>query len=80
MSARNDAQLKKMYKLFAKVGGLKVLNAAFKLYVQASATVMPIHNHPLNLIPFLERREEYRDGRREGRRDDPPPARLQGFH
>ncbi|KAI0662359.1 Cullin-domain-containing protein [Cubamyces menziesii] len=34
MSARNDAQLKKMYKLFAKVGGLKVLNAAFKLYVQ----------------------------------------------
>ncbi|KAI0327296.1 Cullin-4B [Cubamyces sp. BRFM 1775] len=34
ISARNDVQLKKMYKLFAKVGGLKVLNAAFKLYVQ----------------------------------------------
>ncbi|KAH9850620.1 Cullin-domain-containing protein [Lenzites betulinus] len=33
ITARNDAQLKKMYKLFAKVDGLKVLIAAFKLHI-----------------------------------------------
>ncbi|KAI0825282.1 Cullin-domain-containing protein [Trametes gibbosa] len=33
ITARNDAQLKKMYKLFAKVDGLKVLTGAFKLHI-----------------------------------------------
>ncbi|KAI0761642.1 Cullin-domain-containing protein [Trametes elegans] len=34
MKAKDDKQLKKMYKLFAKVDGLPLLRASFKLYVQ----------------------------------------------
>lgn len=34
MEKRNDVQLKKMYKLYAKVGDLKVLSASFKTHVQ----------------------------------------------
>ncbi|TBU26329.1 Cullin-4B [Dichomitus squalens] len=34
IKGRNDSQIKSMYELFAKVGGLKVLSAAFKVHVQ----------------------------------------------
>ncbi len=59
MDARNDAQIKKMYKLFAKVGGLRVLNSAFKFYVQ-----VPLTTHTFKLDSAhssTESDEEHRD-------------------
>ncbi|KAI1789168.1 Cullin-4B [Ganoderma leucocontextum] len=34
IKGRNDSQIKSMYELFAKVGGLKVLSASFKVHTQ----------------------------------------------
>ncbi len=34
IKGRNDSQIKSMYELFAKVGGLKVLSASFKVHIQ----------------------------------------------
>ncbi|KAI0638919.1 Cullin-domain-containing protein [Trametes polyzona] len=54
MAARNDAQLKKMYKLFAKVGGLKVLNGTFKLYVQKTVKgIVTDQEHDDEMVPRL---------------------------
>ncbi|KAI0358895.1 Cullin-4B [Trametes cingulata] len=54
MAARNDAQLKKMYKLFARVGGLKVLSAAFKLYVQKTVKgIVTDQEHDDEMVPRL---------------------------
>ncbi|KAI0367469.1 Cullin-4B [Pilatotrama ljubarskyi] len=54
MAARNDGQLKKMYKLFAKVGGLKVLSAAFKLYVQKTVKgIVTDQEHDDEMVPRL---------------------------
>ncbi|OJT08512.1 Cullin-4 [Trametes pubescens] len=54
MDARNDAQIKKMYKLFAKVGGLRVLNSAFKFYVQkATRSIVTNEEHDEEMVPRL---------------------------
>ncbi|OSD05750.1 Cullin-domain-containing protein [Trametes coccinea BRFM310] len=54
MAARNDAQLKKMYKLFAKVGGLNVLSAAFKLYIQKTVkAIVTDEEHDDEMVPRL---------------------------
>ncbi|CDO70959.1 hypothetical protein BN946_scf184829.g68 [Trametes cinnabarina] len=54
MAARNDAQLKKMYKLFAKVGGLSVLSAAFKLYIQKTVkAIVTDEEHDEEMVPRL---------------------------
>ncbi|KAI8983312.1 Cullin-domain-containing protein [Trametes punicea] len=54
MAARNDAELKKMYKLFAKVGGLDVLSAAFKLYVQKTVkAIVTDEEHDEEMVPRL---------------------------
>ncbi|KAL1952365.1 hypothetical protein VTO73DRAFT_1514 [Trametes versicolor] len=54
MDARNDAQIKKMYKLFAKVGGLRVLNGAFKFYVQkATRSIVTDEEHDEEMVPRL---------------------------
>ena len=36
---KEDAKLQNMYNTFSKVGGLKVLSAAFKAYVQVRPTL-----------------------------------------
>ena len=78
MENQKEEELKKMYKLFAKVGGLKVLSVSFKTYVQ-------VRYRSLVYIP--DRAEEsslesckgycYRYCAR--RRDGPTTVSFQGF-